>query len=279
VRGLQVFRIIKEKIVNLIKTGKIVSVDDSKNLRFGVSDFLGKEQNINVFTPYGLMHNPPVGSLVVMWASQAQESKIVSVSDDPQNRTLKNLLPGEVAIGNYETGDYAYFKANGDLEVKVTQDINGTVGRDVNLEIGRDANVDIGRDAVVEVANNVTATVDGNVDATIGGILDATVTGVATIESLASITLKAPVINLVTPVLNVAAAGGGAATSTFTGDMTNTQGDFTLQNGDLTLDSGKIDVTGGDITTDQDVKAGIISLSSHLHTGVTTGASNTGGPI
>lgn len=272
-------RIIKEKIVNLIKTGKISSVDDSKNLRLGVTNFLGKSQTVNVFTPYGLMHNPSVGSLAIMFACQGQESKIVSISDDPQNRPLINLLPGEVAIGNYETGDYAYFKANGDLEIRVTQDVNGTVGRDVNLDIGRDANIDITRDADVTVGNDATIDVTNNVLATVGGTLTANATGAVTITSLASITLQAPIINLTTPVLNVAAAGGGAAASTFTGDITSTQGDFTLEDGDLTLDSGAIGVTGGNISTDQDVLAGAISLKNHVHGGVTTGGSNTGTPV
>lgn len=105
-------------IRNIIKTGKIKDVDDSQALRFGTVEALGKNQTVNIFGLYGILYNPPVGSLSLSFASQGQESKQVVISDDPNNRTLKNLAPGEIAITNYLTQDYIRFQADGTLEIK-----------------------------------------------------------------------------------------------------------------------------------------------------------------
>lgn len=120
-------------IKNAFKIAKLLSVDDSQDLRFGQVSMLGKEQKVMIFSPYGLMYNPPENSLALIWSQQGQESNGVAMADDPKNRTLKDLKPGEVALGNYLTGNYIKFDKDGlctiiaeDLNIQITNDITIT---------------------------------------------------------------------------------------------------------------------------------------------------------
>ena len=98
---------------NLFRIAKLLSVDDSGDLRFGRVAMLGKNQKVNIFSPYGLMHCPPEKSMVLMLMQVGQESNGIGIADDPANRTLRNMAGGEVALGNYKTGHYIYFKEDG----------------------------------------------------------------------------------------------------------------------------------------------------------------------
>lgn len=100
-------------IKNLFKVAKLLSVNDTGALRFATVSMLGKTQKMLLFTPYGLMSNPPPNSMAILWAQQAQESNLIGLADDPANRVLKNLAPGEVALGNYWTGNFIHFDETG----------------------------------------------------------------------------------------------------------------------------------------------------------------------
>jgi phage baseplate assembly protein V len=75
---------------------------------------------------------------------------------------------------------------------------------------------------------------------------------------------------------NLIGTVAGTATLTVTGNTTITTPLLTL-NGDLQV-NGDIDATGT-ITGDTEVTTGSINLGTHVHTGVQTGGSNTGGPV
>lgn len=141
------------KIKNIIKIANLLSVDDSGNLRIGNAQFLGKEQTVNIFSPYGLIHNPPISSLGVLFQVQSHENNIMSIWDDPKNRTLKNLSSCEVAVSNYNTGDYVYFKTGNVIEiVGVTINANATT---TNIT----SDVNITGDMVITGNLNVTGTI------------------------------------------------------------------------------------------------------------------------
>ena len=101
----------------------------------------------------------------------------------------------------------------------------------------------------VRTSGDLYAEVTGNVTATIQGQLSASVTGNASVSSSGTITLQAPTINL-------------------TGNV-NVSGGLTV---------GGTTVSTGSISTSGNVTAGGIDLKTHVHTGVTGGSSNTGGP-
>jgi len=117
----------------MIKLGKLLSVDDSGDYTFCSVSVLGKEQKALLFNPYGIMSNPPKPSMGVLFSQQGQESNQIAMFDDPKNRPLKNLADGEVAIGNYITGDYAYFDENGDLFASVTRDCTIAAARNITM--------------------------------------------------------------------------------------------------------------------------------------------------
>jgi len=113
------------RIKKLFKIGRLISSDDSGKLRFGTFKYQGRTKDVkgNIFTPYGLMHNPPDNSMALMWSQNGQESNPITIVDDPNNRILKNLAKGEVAVGNYLSGSYIHFKANGDILIN---NVNGS---------------------------------------------------------------------------------------------------------------------------------------------------------
>lgn len=134
-------------IKNLFKAAKLLSVDDSGDLRFGLVSMLGKIQKVMIFSPYGLMHCPPDNCLAVVWSQQGQESNGIAMADDPAKRTIKNMAVGEVALGNYSTGNYIYFDKDGlctlivdDLSIQVSNDAT-IAGK--NLTITMDQTVSI----------------------------------------------------------------------------------------------------------------------------------------
>jgi phage gp45-like len=104
-------------IKNLFKIARLLSVDDSGDLRIATLSALGKKQTALLFTPYGLMHNPPVDSLALLWNQQAQSSNGIAMADSPNTRIFKDLKEGEVAVGNYMTGDYLFFNEGGSSEL------------------------------------------------------------------------------------------------------------------------------------------------------------------
>lgn len=107
------------RLKSLFKMARLVSSDDGPALRKGGLLFQGKTIPGTLFTPYGLMHNPPQNSIVMVWSQNAQDSNPIGIADDPRNRILKNLTQGEVALGNYKTGSYIYLKENNNIEIKV----------------------------------------------------------------------------------------------------------------------------------------------------------------
>lgn len=152
-------------IKNAFKIARLLSCDDSADLRFASVSFLGKTQKVMLFTPYGLMSKPPADSLALIWSQQAQESNGIGMADDPRNRTLKNLASGEVALGNYTTGHYIYFDENG-LCTIIADDINIVAASDItmtaeNITLNAASDINISGDTV-----GIEATTTMNLDAT-----------------------------------------------------------------------------------------------------------------
>lgn len=181
-------------IRSLTRIARIVSVNDENDFRFGFIKFRGNTNKTNVYTPYGMYHNPPVGSLTMSYSLSGNDSNIMSMAIGGKAR-YKSLDPSEVQFGNPVIGSYTLYDKDGNVSVNAP--------------------------------NNVTVNADGDV----------------TIESAGTININAD-----------------TSVAIRIGTMT------------MTATSGGIAITGGDVTADG------VSLKSHVHTGVTPGASNTGGP-
>jgi phage gp45-like len=129
---------------NLFKVAKLLSVDDSGDFQFARVSFLGKEQKVLMLKPYGLLSNPPVPSMVALWNQQGQESNGIGIADDPKNRTLKDLVSGEVGLSNFTTGDHLLFDADGNFIQVVTTNEFKTIGGDSFVVITGNREVTVG---------------------------------------------------------------------------------------------------------------------------------------
>lgn len=106
------------KIKQIVTFAKLVLTDDSGDLTVTTSDGLGAtDKRVVAWKPYGLMHNPPPDSLGLRFQQLGQSSNSIAIYDSPATRPVKDLLPGEVGIGNHLSGSYVHFKANGDIDI------------------------------------------------------------------------------------------------------------------------------------------------------------------
>ena len=208
------------RIRNVFRIAKLLSSDDSTALRIGFVEYMGTTgQRAILHTPYGLMHRPPANSVCMLFSQNGNESNAWAIADHPRLRPLKNLAEGEVAIGNYVTGDYVHFKADNSIEVHSDNAVTVNAGSAV-----------VNADTTI----NGDLTVDG--DITLTGDLQGT-------------------------------------TATFTGTITVAGLVFSSGGGNITINDADLIITNGDVVADS------ISLKTHVHSGVTTGGSNTGGPV
>lgn len=101
-----------------LKYGFLDSADDSSALRSGTASWLGRDgQPIQLASLYGLIHNPPAGSQVLLLPQNGQESNSIGLADHPAARPIRDLATGEVGLCNYLTGAYVIFRESGDIEV------------------------------------------------------------------------------------------------------------------------------------------------------------------
>ena len=108
-------------------------------------------------------------------------------------------------------------------------------------------------------AHRLTADVQGEIVATCTGKADVTVEGPARVESKVALTLAAPTITM----------RGALSMRSYEGD-----GPTTAEiDGPLTVNRGDVTVPGND------VKAGGVSLQSHVHGGVMPGGGTSGPPV
>lgn len=147
-------------VKKLLSWAGLLSVDDTGPFRTSILKAFGKTGKVFVITPYGFDHNPPPGSLALVFQANADEGNRACLASYPQKR-FKELKPGEVKTGNPITGSYVYFKENGEIEINSENNLKVTVKGNVDLN----------------VTGNVQMTVGGNIAATAGGGINITATG------------------------------------------------------------------------------------------------------
>lgn len=106
-------------MVNFIKFVKVLSsvAEAAGDIFQKVScEFFGKTQDAKVLNIYGISFGPPDDSFGVGLQVNGYGNELMVIVDSPGKR-FTGLEPGELKIGNYATGAYAYFKADGSVEV------------------------------------------------------------------------------------------------------------------------------------------------------------------
>lgn len=130
------------KIKSLIAYAVLLATSDSDNFRIFTVEGANKKGNVTSVTPYGFDHNPPVGSLAVVWQIHGNEGNRVAMAFYPQKRK-RGLALGEVAISNSLTGATIHLKANGDIDISSPGNMNVTCNN-ANVTASADVTVDAG---------------------------------------------------------------------------------------------------------------------------------------
>ena len=101
---------------NLIELVKALFSKDGDILQKVRCRFLGKEQDLKVLNLYGISFCPPDDSFGVSFSANGYDDERFVAVDRPDLR-FTQLQKGEMKIGNYLTGAYVYWKADGSIEI------------------------------------------------------------------------------------------------------------------------------------------------------------------
>ena len=137
---------------NSIKLVKVVTATDGDTFQEAKSEFYGKVQTLKMLGIYGISYRPPANSFGVAFSANDYDDNIFVIADSPKNR-FKGLAPGELKIGNYLTGDFVFFKADGSIEVESGVKITATAP---DIKIIASTKVEI-TSPLVEVSGTVEA--------------------------------------------------------------------------------------------------------------------------
>ncbi|MDR3513788.1 MAG: phage baseplate assembly protein [Caulobacteraceae bacterium] len=259
------------RIMMLVARGQLKVTDDTGNAQTAQVDFgpHGSSGSLNLqdATPviglWGLAGNPPVDTDMLAISLGGDRNKSVVIGHSHQQHRLKNLGVGDAALYDVR-GAYMWWQPAG-LVVDAA-------GGNITVQ-----NVD---NITITNSGNVSLTTSGNVTATVSGDVTGNVTGNVTITHAANISATTSGNATLTATGNVSVSAA-SATVNATGNITVTAARTTI-NGPLTVNGaitavGNVGITGA-VTASGDVKAGSISLETHVHGGVTTGSGNTATP-
>ena len=103
----------------MISLAKILnSLSDTDLFQKVQGMFWGKSMPLKALNVYGICFNPPDNSFGMAFSANGYDNETFVIIDHPQKR-FKNLAKGELMVGNFLTGSYVHFKADGSVLVKV----------------------------------------------------------------------------------------------------------------------------------------------------------------
>ncbi len=189
------------QLQNMIKRCYLsIVADDTKNYQVGQITYLGKPGgDAEILSLYGFSFNPPIDSQGIVLTISGREENRVALLNLPKQR-FKNLLPGEVQVGNFEQQTSVKFDNDGNVIITSTKDVIVNSARDVTVTSGR--NVDVTATGDVTVSSSQAVSVTGATTVTVTApdiILDAS----------ASVSINSPLTKL----------GVGGASLARTGDQ------------------------------------------------------------
>ena len=158
------------KLKALVKAARLNSVDDTGPIRRGEVTYMGHTGvPVMLLSPYGLAHNPPASSFVLLLSQNGQESNAIGIAEDPNERP-RNLATGEAMLYNQLTGDFVHMKTDGTIAVKS--------GNSVDVDAP-----EVTMSGNLTIAGNVS--IGGNVEA-VNGTFSGTVTTAGLVFSSAT---------------------------------------------------------------------------------------------
>ncbi len=121
-------------------------LDDKGDYPKAQAQALGQVHNVRQITPYGFFCSPPLASSWLLFSVRDNPDDMVGFGHDFANR-FKNLLPGECALANTESGAYIKLSASGDIEIFTDKDVNMTC---------KNANITVSDKATLAVTTSMT---------------------------------------------------------------------------------------------------------------------------
>jgi len=135
---------------NNIELVKVETSEDSNLFQKIVCLFFGKRQTLKTMKMYGISFRPPDNSFGIAFKANGYDDETHVMVDYPLGR-FSDLEKGELKIGNYLTGSYAHFKADGSIEISGDVDIIGNV----DISTGFDGTFSTGTGQTVTVSNGI----------------------------------------------------------------------------------------------------------------------------
>ena len=131
---LEIRSAIISKIAGLIKRSFITRASDDKNaFQTAQISYLDKVADTEIIWPYGMFGNVPVDSLCVTFSVGAHEEDRVTIASRSHKRIRRNLKPGEIGIGNFDTQSEIFFDADGNIIINAKSKLNITVVGDATI--------------------------------------------------------------------------------------------------------------------------------------------------
>lgn len=120
----QLFRAIQTKLFNMIKKGYVtLPTKNSGTYSTMQVRYLNKTGNAFPIYPYGMMANPPVNNMCLLFNINAHEDNLAAICYTQKNNYGVTLENTEAILGNPESGSYIRFLENGDIEINAKNNI------------------------------------------------------------------------------------------------------------------------------------------------------------
>ncbi len=132
-----------------------VSADDSKDYSVSQIEYFNKATKCEMITPYGLFTNVPLEYHMIIFNFNGAEENKAGIGYLHKNR-YKNLLPGEVQVGNPFHGNSIKFDNDGNILTNSAANTDLVVGNNYTLTTENDGTITIGGDYIVSITGDGT---------------------------------------------------------------------------------------------------------------------------
>lgn len=126
-----------QKIKSIVKRAYVskTNADNSDYPLTQITYFGDKTADAERISPYGLYCNLPEDTAVLLFSVNSHQENKAIIGYAQKNR-FKNLLPGEVVVGNIITNTFIKFDNEGNIEIQGQADININTTGKINLGTG-----------------------------------------------------------------------------------------------------------------------------------------------
>lgn len=119
------------KIKTLFKLARLVSSDTSGDIKKGTFFYMGSATEGLLFSPYGIMSNPPDGSGIMAFSQNGNEANQIGIAVNIED-IVEGSKDTDVVIGNPISKTFIHFKADGEMDIISPVKVN-VIAPDIDL--------------------------------------------------------------------------------------------------------------------------------------------------